>query len=94
MVIALRATASQNTIAVTALSDVTLTCMPIRGTPHEYSWHRVDGDIPSHSSGQNSSRFTIHRIVPADEGEYYCMGTVFKQHCGKSNILKVIVNGR
>ena len=77
-------------ITVKALNDVTLTCIPRRGTPKEYSWHRVDGDIPLHSSGQNSSRLTIHRIVPADEGEYYCMGTLFG-HCGKSDIVRVTV---
>ena len=79
-------------VSVTALDDVTLTCTPVRGTP-EYSWHRVDGDIPPHSSGQNSSTLTIHRIVPADEGEYYCMGTQFG-HCAKSHIVEVIVNGK
>ena len=78
---------------VTALTNVTLTCMPIRGTPEEYSWYRVNGSIPPHSSGQNSSRLTIHRIVPADEGEYYCMGTAFDNHCAKSNNVKVRVEG-
>ena len=80
-------------ITVTVLNDVTLTCTPVRGTPNEYSWHRVDGDIPSHSSGQNSSRLTIHRIKPADEGEYYCMGAAFG-HCAKSDTVNVIVNGK
>ena len=79
-------------IPVTALNDVTLTCSPLRGTPDEYSWHRVDGDIPPHSSGQNSSTLTIHRIVPADEGEYYCMGTEHG-HCAKSKIVNVTVEG-
>ena len=80
-------------ITVTTLNDVTLTCTPTRGTPNEYSWHRVDGDIPAHSSGQNTSRLTIHRIVPADEGEYYCMGTDHG-HCAESNIVNVRVNGK
>ena len=80
-------------VSVTALNDVTITCTPVRSIPDRYSWHRVDGDIPLHSSGQNSRTLTIHRIVPADEGEYYCMGTVFG-HCAKSNKAKVIVNGK
>ena len=80
-------------ITVTALNDFTLTCIPRRGTPQEYSWHRVNGSIPPNSSGQNSSRLTIHRIVPADEGKYYCNGTRFG-HCAKSNEVKVIVNGK
>ena len=80
-------------ITVTVFNDITLTCTPARGRPNEYSWHRVDGDIPPHSSGQNSSTLTIHRIVPADEGEYYCMGTMFG-HCAKSNIVNVKVNGK
>ena len=85
--------AQPNSANVTVSSDVTLTCEPQRGTPEEYSWHRVDGDIPLHSSGQNSSRLTIHRIVPADEGEYYCMGTAFG-HCATSNTIEVMVNGK
>ena len=84
------------TINVIALNDVTLTCsIPVRivGAPaYEYSWHRVDGDIPPYSSGQNSSILTIHRITPADEGEYYCMATQFG-HCAKSNNIEVIVEG-
>ena len=80
-------------ITVTALNDVTLTCIPQRGTPDGYSWHRVDGDIPPHSSGQNTSTLTIHRIVPADEGEYYCMAALHG-HCAKSNKVTVRVNGK
>ena len=82
-------------ITVTALNDITLTCTPTftQDTPLEYSWHRVDGDIPAHSSGQNSSTLTIHRIVPADEGEYYCMGTLHG-HCAKSDKVNVSVNGK
>ena len=81
-------------ITATALNDVTLTCTSIRGTPDIYSWHRVDGDIPPRSSGQNSSRLTIHGIVSADEGEYYCSGVQFEQHCAKSNIVHVGVDGK
>ena len=91
MIIALGA--QPKTITVRASNDVTLTCTSIRGTPDGYSWHRVDGDIPAHSSGQNSRTLTIHRIVPADEGEYYCMGTKLG-HCAKSNIVNVRVNGK
>ena len=83
-------------ITVTALNDVTLTCSTLTvtdSTSLEYSWHRVDGDIPSHSSGQNTSTLTIHRIVPADEGEYYCMGTLHG-HCAKSDKVNVTVNGK
>ena len=80
-------------INVDVSNDVTLTCTSARGRPNEYSWHRVDGDIPAHSSGQKTSTLTIHRIVPADEGEYYCMGTKFG-HCANSNKVEVIVNGK
>ena len=80
-------------ITVTVLNDVTLTCIPQRGRPDGYSWHRVDGDIPPHSSGQNSSTLTIYSIVPANEGEYYCMG-IGHGHCAKSNIVNVTVNGK
>ena len=84
----------KGTIEVTALNDVILTCRLIRTSsePDEYSWHRVNGDIPPHSSGQNSSILTIHRITPADEGEYYCMATQYG-HCAESNNIKVIVEG-
>ena len=83
-------------IIVTALDDVTLTCSTStvsENTSIEYSWHRVDGDIPAHSSGQNTSTLTLHRIVPADEGEYYCMGTMHG-HCANSKTVNVRVNGK
>ena len=91
LIIAVRAT-PRGKINIIALNDVTLTCEPhgVEGEPDGYSWHRVDGDIPPHSSGQNSSIFTIHRITPADEGEYYCMATQYG-HCAKSNNISVIV---
>ena len=78
-----------------ALNDVTLTCEPqgLDDVSDGYSWHRVDGDIPSHSSGQNSSNLTIHRILPADEGNYSCMVAQFR-HCAKSNNITVIVTGK
>ena len=80
---------------VVALNDVTLTCTPITATyvPDEYSWHRVDGVVPSYSSGQNSNKLTIHRILPADEGQYYCVASLFG-HCAKSNTVTVIVGGK
>ena len=37
-----------------------------------YSWHRVDGDIPSHSHGRHNDTLTIRRVTPHDEGMYYC----------------------
>ena len=85
----------KGTIQVTALTDVTLTCRLIRlsSEPDGYSWHRVDGDIPPRSSGQNSSRLTIHRITPADEGKYYCMATQYG-HCARSNNITMIVTGK
>ena len=87
-------TASPNSSTVTALNNVTFMCIPpIRVVPDGYSWHRVDGDIPSHSSGQNTDTLTIHRVVPADEGMYYCMATQFG-HCAVSNNVMVTVEGK
>ena len=85
-------TASPTSSTVVALNDVTLTCIPTT-TPDGYSWHRVDGDVPSHSSGQNTNRLTIHRAVPADEGQYYCMAMLFG-HCAVSNNVMVTVEGK
>ena len=89
------AKATPTSITVIALNDVTLTCIPITSTlvPHDYSWHRVDGDVPSHSSGQSSNKLTIHRILPTDEGNYYCIASYFG-HCAKSNTVTVIVEGK
>ena len=38
-----------------------------------YSWRRVNGIIPSRSTGQRSSTLTIPRAIPPDEGLYYCI---------------------
>ena len=78
---------------VEALNDVTLTCTTSTSiTPDSYSWHRVDGIVPSDASGQNTRRLTIHGVVPADGGQYYCMATQFG-HCAVSNNVMVVVEG-
>ena len=89
-------TASPVSSTVTALNNVTFMCIPSSpyAMPDGYSWHRVDGDIPSHSSGQNTDTLTIHRVVPADEGKYYCMATQFSRHCAVSNNVMVIVQSK
>ena len=84
-------TASPASSTVVALNDVTLTCSPTT-TPDTYSWHRVDGDLPSSSTGQSTNRLTLHNVVPADEGQYYCMATLFG-HCAVSNNVTVTVEG-
>ena len=86
-------TASPKKISVAALNDVILTCTSLDDEPDGYSWHRVDGDIPSQSSGQNSSILNISRITPADMGEYYCNATWFG-HCAQSNLVEVLVYGK
>ena len=77
---------------VIALNDVTLTCSTTYIGGIRYSWHRVGGSVPSKSSGQNSNRLTIPRVVPADEGQYYCIAESFG-HCAKSNEAAVMVDG-
>ena len=84
--------ASPASSTVVALNDVTLTCTSSSTRPLSYSWHRVDGDVPSHASGHNTSRLTLHNVVPADEGEYYCMASLFG-HCAVSDNVMVIVEG-
>ena len=87
-------TANPTSLTVTALNNVRLTCIPSSGVMLDgYSWHRVDGDLPSQSSGQNTNTLTIHRVVPADEGEYYCMATQFG-HCARSDNVMVIVESK
>ena len=68
---------------VIALEDVTLNCSASVDDV-KYSWHRVDGHIPSHSQGRHNDTFTIHRVTPHDEGIYYCMA--------KKNGIRVLSN--
>ena len=93
MIIGVVATSASSTVL--ALDDVTLTCEPASPTvrPDGYSWHRVDGTIPSHASGQTTNMLTLHRVVPEDEGQYYCMATQFG-HCAVSDNVMVIVEGK
>ena len=60
-----------SSITVTALQDLTLTCSASVDDV-AYSWHCVNGGVPSRSQGQNSDTFTIPRITPHDDGLYYC----------------------
>ena len=60
-----------STINAMALESITLMCSASVDNV-TYSWHRVDGDVPSHSQGQNSNTYTIQGVTPRDEGTYYC----------------------
>ena len=63
---------------VTALTSVTFTCSAsnINGVTHSFSWHRNNSDIPNtRSTGQNTNTLTIDRVIPPDEGMYYCIVT-------------------
>ena len=63
---------------VKALMSVAFKCSAsdINGVTYSYSWHRINGDIPStRSRGRNKNTLTITRVVPPDEGEYYCIAT-------------------
>ena len=86
-------TVSPTSSIVVASNDVTLTCSSTSSLSSEtYSWHRVDSDLPSSSTGQNTNRLTLHNVVPADEGQYYCMATLFG-HCAVSDNVMVTVEG-
>ena len=61
-----------NLTTVLALENVTLSCLASVDDVR-YSWHRVDGHIPTHSEGRHNNTFTIHRITPHYEGKYYCV---------------------
>ena len=63
-----------SSVTVIALGDVTLTCSASVNDV-TYSWHRVGSSVPLRSHGQNSSTFTIPRIIPHDDGMYYCVAT-------------------
>ena len=58
-----------------------------------YSWHRVDGHIPSHSHGRHNDTLVIHRVTPHDEGTYYCVARKNEIRV-ESNIALVNVNGK
>jgi len=61
-----------NSATVIALEDVMLNCSASVDDAN-YSWHRVDDDLPLRSRGRHSNTLTIHRATPHDEGMYYCI---------------------
>ena len=87
----------ENFHAVVIFENLTLRCDPssvLNSTVVQitYQWHRVGGSIPEKSIGNESRELTIPRVVPEDEGLYYCMGFHFG-HCAVSNNATVIVDG-
>ena len=76
---------------VIALEDVTLTCSASVDNI-TYSWHRVGGSVPSKSIGQNNGTLTIPRIIPYDNGMYYCVAKK-EEISVESNEALVKVNG-
>ena len=87
--------ANPSSTTVDALNDVTLTCQTSSPLimPSQYSWFRINGDIPSSSSGQNTNTLTLRNVVSADEGEYYCIAAL-SRHCARSNNVMVSVRGK
>ena len=81
-----------NSTTVIALEDATLTCS-VSVDDVAYSWHRVDGTLPSQSLGQNSNTFTISRATPHDEGVYYCVARKNGIMVESTSAL-VVVNGK
>ena len=61
---------------VKALKNVIFRCTASDINGVTYSWHRNNGDIPSNRSiGQNINTLIITRVIPPDEGMYYCIAT-------------------
>ena len=81
-----------NLTTVIALESITLSCLASVDDAR-YSWHHVDGLIPSNSQGRHNNTFTIHRITPDNEGTYYC---VVKKHgiIARSNNAFIAVDGK
>ena len=77
---------------VTALQDVTLHCSASINDV-TYSWHRVNGDIPSGSTGQYSDTLTVLRATPLDQGMYYCVARKNGIRTDSSNAL-IEVDGK
>ena len=99
---------SRDSPTVTALDNVTLTCLPrscdsaqnkyrvrrciYKYEIHAYYWYRVDGDLPANSIQYNNT-LIFHGVVPADGGIYYCIAASFN-HCAISNNISVKVDGK
>lgn len=74
------------------MEDVTLNCSASVDDV-TYSWHRVNGDVPPRSLGQNSNTLTIPKVTPSDFGEYYCIAKK-EDITSKSNKAVVSVDGK
>ena len=81
-----------SSITVMALEDVTLSCSASIDEAR-YSWHHVDGHIPSHLHGRHNNTFTIYRVTPHNQGTYYCV-TKIHGITVKSNDASVQVDGK
>ena len=81
-----------STLTAIALEDITLSCSAsVDGV--KYSWHRVDGHIPSYPHGWHNDTFAINRVIPHDEGMYYCVAKK-NNISAQSNSISVQVNGK
>ena len=87
--------AVENFHTVVIFENLTLYCDPGQFQNAEqltFQWHRVGGSIPKKSIGNESQELTIPRVVPEDEGLYYCASFQFG-HCAVSNNATVMVDG-
>ena len=52
-------------------TSVTFFCMADEAS--SYYWLRETGSIPSDATGVNTSKLTLHSILPLDSGHYQCV---------------------
>ena len=78
---------------ITALQDVTFTC-GAEGFDVKYEWKCHSGSISgTRVSGRKKSSFTISRITPSDEDQYYCVAMTEGGYAFSNNVT-LTVNGK
>ena len=83
-------------LTVVIFDNLTLQCdsgIPNPNADITYKWHRIGGNIPAKSIESDSGQLTIPRVVPEDEGKYYCTA-IWHGHCAESNRATVTVDGK
>ena len=66
---------------------VTMVCVAVAYPQPTYQWVKLNGDLPTNATGNNSTTLIIHSVTYEDEGSYCCIATANRESVKATAVL-------